>query len=59
MVLSERKTREEIIIKMPNKKQESVISSIDNLEMKYGNEFKNKFKTITVDNGSEFLDYKA
>jgi len=60
LVLSERKTRrEEIIIKMPNKKQESVISSIDNLEMKYGNEFKNKFKTITVDNGSEFLEYKG
>lgn len=29
------------------------------LELKYKNGFKDKFKTITVDNGSEFLDYEG
>jgi len=57
LVLSERKSREEIIFKMPDKTQESVIKMIDKLEKKYGNKFKDKFKTITVDNGSEFLDF--
>lgn len=59
LVLSERSIREEIIIKMPSKTQESVIASLDRLERKYGREFKEKFKTITVDNGSEFLDYEG
>ena len=59
LVLSERSRREEIIIKMPGKTQESVVASLDRLERKYGKGFKEKFKTITVDNGSEFLDYKG
>jgi transposase, IS30 family len=59
LVLSERKTREEIIFKMPDKTQESVKNMIDVLERKYGKKFKEKFKTITVDNGSEFLDFKG
>jgi len=58
LVLSERKTREEIILKMPNKTQESVIRAIDVLEFKYKKRFREKFKTITVDNGPEFLDFK-
>lgn len=59
LVLSERSRREEIIIKMHGKTQESVVASLDRLERKYGKEFKEKFKTITVDNGSEFLDYEG
>ena len=59
LVLSERKSREEIIIKMADKTQKSVIEALDILEMKYGNKFEEKFKTITVDNGSEFLDFKG
>ncbi len=58
-VLSERSIREEIIIKMPSKTQESVVAALDCLEKKYGKSFKDKFKTITVDNGSEFLDYEG
>jgi len=58
LVLSERKTREEIIFKIPNKTQESVIKAIDALENKYKERFREKFKTITVDNGPEFLNYK-
>ena len=59
LVLTERKFREQIIIKMPNQKQKSVIKTLDKLEKQYGNKFKEKFKTITVDNGVEFLDYKS
>lgn len=59
LVLSERSIREEIIIKMSSKTQESVVEALDGLERKYGKAFSNKFKTITVDNGSEFLNYKG
>ena len=59
LVLSERSRREEIILKIPSKTQGSVVASLDRLEGKYGKEFREKFKTITVDNGSEFLDYEG
>lgn len=59
LVLSERKRREEIILKMPKKNQESVKEKLDYLELLHGEGFKNKFKTITVDNGSEFLDFES
>ena len=59
LVLTERKFREQIIIKMPNQKQKSVIKALDKLEKQHGDKFKEKFKTITVDNGVEFLDYKS
>lgn len=60
LVLSERKSREEIIYKMAGKTQECVKKVIDRLERKLGYKgFTEMFKTITVDNGSEFLDYKG
>jgi len=59
LVLSERKWREEIIFKMLDKTQDSVKRALDALEIKHGKKFKEKFKTITVDNGSEFLDFKG
>lgn len=59
LVLSERSIREEIIIKIPSKTQESVIAALNDLEIKYKKTFGKKFKTITVDNGSEFLDYEG
>ncbi len=59
LVLSERMSRQEIILKMPDKTQQSVRTMIDRLEQRYGTKFKEKFKTITVDNGSEFLDHEG
>jgi IS30 family transposase len=59
LVLSERSIREEIIIKMPGKTQESVVNALDELEKTYGENFTKKFKTIIVDNGTEFLNYKG
>jgi len=59
LVLTERKSREEIILKMATKTQICVQLGLDNLERKYKNKFKDKFKSITMDNGSEFLDMRG
>lgn len=56
LVLSERLTRQEIIIKMPDKTATSVVKALNRLERKYGRRFPQIFKSITVDNGSEFAD---
>jgi IS30 family transposase len=57
--LTERKTREEIIIKIADGTQEAIKAAIDELEVKYGAEFKVKFKSITFDNGVEFLSWRS
>ena len=54
LVLTERKTRAEIIFKLPEHTAAEVVSAVDRLERKWGELFKQVFKTITVDNGSEF-----
>lgn len=55
LTMTERKTRKEIIIKIPNRKAETVVKAVDALERKWGDaNFKQIFKTITFDNGSEF-----
>lgn len=57
LVLTERKTRDEIIFKLPDHTDEAVVAALDRLERRYGSDmFKQIFKTITVDNGSEFAD---
>lgn len=59
LVFSERMTREEIIVKVPDKKDASVVKAIDQIERKLGApKFKDIFNTITCDNGVEFLDFK-
>lgn len=59
LTFTERMTREEIIFKIPSKHAINVAKALDKLERKYKTKFKNKFKTITFDNGGEFRDYKA
>ena len=59
LVLSERSAREELIFKIDAKKQEFVVKEIDGLEKRLGKEFSNKFKTMTMDNGCEFLDWEG
>lgn len=57
LVLTERKTRNEIIFKLPNHTDEAVVAALDRLERHWGAEmFRRVFRTITVDNGSEFAD---
>ena len=58
LVLSERKTREELIIRIKNREAETVLQEINKLEQEYGYlKFRNTFKTITCDNGLEFAKY--
>ena len=57
--LTERKTREEIIIKLESKEAKEVAKALDILEKKYKEEFSKKFKTITFDNGPEFRNWKS
>jgi len=59
LTLTERKTRREIIMRLPDKTQRAVKRALDRLERRYGKLFKAKFKTITTDNGSEFLDFEG
>jgi IS30 family transposase len=56
LVLSERVTRREIIIRIKDGRAETVVQALDRLERLYGAAFYKVFKTITVDNGSEFAD---
>ncbi len=59
LVLTERKTRDEIIIKMKDQGAASVVEALDRLERKYGDMFYKIFRSITVDNGVEFADYEG
>ena len=54
LVLTERKTRNEIIFKLPDHSAAEVVKAVDRLEITWGSMFSNVFKTITVDNGTEF-----
>ena len=59
LTFTERMTREEIIIKIKGKNSKYVVKAINALERKYGKRFYSKFKTITFDNGVEFMDYEG
>ena len=60
LTLSERKTRNEITLKMPDKSAVHVVEALDRLEERWGPElFSQIFKTITVDNGTEFAFWEA
>ena len=58
-VLTERVTRKELIFKIPNKKQQTIVQTLDRLEMQYKEHFNTIFHSITMDNGVEFLDQQA
>ena len=59
LTLTERKYREEVIIRLPDRTQRAVKRALDRLERRFGSKFKEKFKSITADNGSEFLDFES
>jgi IS30 family transposase len=54
LVLSERLTRQEILIPMKDHSATSVIRALDRLERSISTAFPQIFHSITVDNGSEF-----
>ncbi|MFQ5787633.1 MAG: IS30 family transposase [Thermodesulfobacteriota bacterium] len=57
--LTERKSLEQMIIKIERSTQDEIKNAMDILEEKIGIDFKLKFKSITFDNGVEFLDWKS
>jgi len=56
LTLTERITRQEMIFKLPNRKAETIVGLFNRLEKTIPN-FKQKFQSITTDNGSEFLNF--
>lgn len=59
LAFTERLTRYEIVYKMPDHKSETVVRFLNKLEKRFGRNFRKVFKSITVDNGSEFSDFAA
>lgn len=55
----ERKTRASLYILIKNKTQKEVIRAVKRARKRVGGNFTEVFKTITADNGSEFLDSEA
>lgn len=59
LVLVERMSRNTLIFKLRSQTQKEVQRRLDQLEKKIGvKRFRLMFKSITVDNGSEFLDWR-
>ena len=54
--ITERKTLKSLYVLVKNKTQKEVIKAIRKLKKRVGGDFSQVFKTITADNGSEFLD---
>ena len=52
--LLEKKTENYIAIRIPGKDADSVLNAMQSLREGFGEKFSQVFKTITVDNGSEF-----
>jgi IS30 family transposase len=60
LTMVERKHRHILIRKLPDKTQASVLRAFRGLERHYGTRiFRQIFKSITADNGTEFLDFKS
>lgn len=56
LTLVERKSRKSLYVLVKNKTQKEVIAAIKRARRRVGGNFDQVFKTITADNGSEFLD---
>jgi len=59
LTLVERKSRKSLYVLVKNKTQKEVIAAIRRARRRVGGNFDEVFKTITADNGSEFLDSDA
>ena len=57
LVLTERLTRWGLVIRVPDHTAESVVRALNRVERRMGKRFREVFRTITVDNGSEFADF--
>lgn len=60
LTLNDRMTRESLVFKLPRQKNAEVVKVLNRLERSMGRvKFNEMFKSVTVDNGSEFLDWEA
>ena len=59
LTLVERMTRKSLYVLVKNKTQKEVVAAIKRVRRRVGGDFSCVFKTITADNGSEFLDSEA
>ena len=59
LVLTERKTRIEIVLKQTEKTAAETVKSLRRLKRCFGKDWKILFQTITNDNGSEFADQQS
>ena len=59
LVMTERKTRFEIVEKLKSCTTDEVRKALNRIEKRFGSKFYSVFKTITVDNGTEFSDYES
>ena len=57
LTMAERRSREPLVFKLPDKRAAAVRKAFDTLERTQP-DFRERFKTITTDNGPEFLEYK-
>lgn len=59
LTLVERRTRKSLYVLVKNKTQKEVILAIKRARRRVGGDFSEVFKSITADNGSEFLNSEA
>lgn len=59
LVMTERLSRLQKIIKIKAKTSKEVVKAINKLKEKYSTKFTKRFKTLTSDNGAEFMDSKS
>lgn len=58
MTLLERKTRQLVVMKVPSKSPKSIKAALDLMEKSLGELFPHLIKSITFDNGIEFVNHK-
>ena len=56
LTLTERYSRQELIFKLPDRKAATIRGVFDRLERQH-KDFSQRFKSLTTDNGSEFMEY--
>lgn len=54
--IAERMTREYLLVKIPSRSSESVRLGLEKIAERFGDNFEAVFKSVTSDNGSEFVD---